>query len=84
MRRIEYYRTRSGRSPVEEFLQALTDKQSAKLEWVMRIVREMEDVPAQYLKKLPGTDGLWDCGLSRAGMPSACWDSSTGRWWWCW
>jgi hypothetical protein len=46
MRRIEYYRTRSGRSPVEEFLQALTDKQSAKLEWVMRIVREMEDVPA--------------------------------------
>ena len=67
MRRIVYYRTRSGRSPVEEFLQALPDKQAAKLEWVMRVVREMEDVPAQYFKKLQGTDGLWELRTQQGG-----------------
>jgi phage-related protein len=28
--------------------------------WVLRVVRDLPRVPEQYLKKLEGTDGLWE------------------------
>jgi phage-related protein len=67
MREIVYYRTRTGRSPVEEFLRGLAAKQAQKVDWVLRIIRGMDDVPAQYLKKLPGTDGLWEVRVQHGG-----------------
>lgn len=67
MREIEFYRTRSGRSPVEEFLRGLDAGQAGKVDWVLRLVRGMEDVPAQYFKKLSGTDGLWEVRVRHGG-----------------
>jgi DNA-binding HxlR family transcriptional regulator len=39
MREIIFYRTASGRCPVEEFLDSLSDKQAAKILWVLRLVK---------------------------------------------
>jgi phage-related protein len=60
MREIQFYRTGLGACPVEEFLDSLGPKQTQKVLWVLRVVRDLPRVPVQYLKKLEGTDGLWE------------------------
>jgi phage-related protein len=50
----------SGRCPVEEFLDSLSSKQAQKVTWVMQLVEELETVPVKYLKKMTGTDDLWE------------------------
>ena len=60
MRNIVFYKTPSGQSPVQEFLNELSSKQARKVVWVLKIVQELEMVPRQYLKKLEGTEGLWE------------------------
>ncbi len=60
MRAIQFYRTDLGICPVEEFLDSLGPKQTQKVLWVLRVVRDLPRVPVQYLKKLEGTDGLWE------------------------
>ncbi len=60
MREIRFYRSRSGRSPVEEFLDSLPAKQAQKVVWALQLVEEMERVPSQYFKKLSGTEDLWE------------------------
>jgi phage-related protein len=60
MRVIKFYRTKTGNCPVEDFLQSLPDKQSKKVAWTLRVVRDLEQVPAQYLKKLKSTDDIWE------------------------
>ena len=60
MRTIQFYGTESGRCPVEEFLNSLSDQHAQKVAWVLRLVERMEMVPQQYLKKLTGTTELWE------------------------
>lgn len=67
MREIGFYRTRAGRSPVQEFLSGLTAKQAHKVDWVLRLIRLLDDVPVQYFKKLSGTDGLWEVRVQQGG-----------------
>src|SRR5688572_6685417 len=67
MRRIVFYSTRSGRDPVAEFLRALVPKQRGKIAWVLDILRTTEHVSAKYLKKLAGTDGLWEIRVTYRG-----------------
>lgn len=67
MREIRFYRTRSGRSPVEEFLDTLSGKQAQKVVWVLRLVEELDRVPEQYLKKLSGTEELWEIRSQHGG-----------------
>lgn len=57
---IEFYRTESGNCPVEDFLKGLIDKQSKKIAWTLRVIRDLEQVPTQYLKKLKSTDDIWE------------------------
>ena len=64
---IRFYRTSSGRYPVEEFLDTLSGKQAQKVVWVLRLVDELDSVPAQYLKKLVGTEGLWELRAQYGG-----------------
>ena len=45
---------------MEDFLQSLPDKQSKKVAWTLRVVRDLEQVPTQYLKKLKSTDDIWE------------------------
>ncbi len=67
MREIKLYRTRAGRSPVEDFLHELSAKQAQKVDKVLRGIREMDDIPASYFKKLAGTDGLWEVRVQQGG-----------------
>jgi phage-related protein len=67
MRTIEFYRTESGKCPVEEFLDSLSDKHTQKVTWVLRLVERIDRVPEQYLKKLVGTDHLWEIRAQIAG-----------------
>ena len=60
MREIIFYRTESGRSPVEEFLDTLSARQSAKVTWVLELVEDLPVVPTQYFKKLVGTEDIWE------------------------
>jgi len=35
--------------------------------WVLRLIEELESVPSQYLKKLPGTEELWEVRVQQGG-----------------
>lgn len=67
MRRINFFTTDSGNKPVQDFFDSLSDKQASKILWVLRLIREHEKVPRQYLKKLLNTDGLWEIRMVQGG-----------------
>lgn len=52
---------------MREFLDALSGKQAQKVVWVLRLVEQLDPVPAQYLKKLVDTDGLWEVRAQHGG-----------------
>ncbi len=60
MREVTFYRTASGNCPIEQFLDSLTARQSAKITWTLGLVEELEIIPKQYFKKLVGTDDIWE------------------------
>ena len=60
MRHIEFYTTSTGRCPVQEFLDDLPDRTVQKIAWVLRVVRDLDLVPANYFKKLVNTDDIWE------------------------
>jgi len=60
MKQIRFYTTATGRCPVQEELDALPDKAAQKVAWVLRVVRDLDRVPANYLKKLVNTDDIWE------------------------
>lgn len=60
MREVLFYRTNSGKSPVEDFFESLTDKQVEKILWVLRLIKSLDLIPRQYFKKLVGTKDIWE------------------------
>ncbi|MFZ5920294.1 MAG: type II toxin-antitoxin system RelE/ParE family toxin [Chloroflexota bacterium] len=60
MRTVNFYRLPNGASPVEEFLDSLTGKQTQKVLWVLQLIEELEVVPRQYFKKLVGNENIWE------------------------
>ena len=60
MREVIFYRKENGECPVELFLDSLSAMQAKKVAWVLRVVRQFPLVPTQYLKKLEGTNGIWE------------------------
>ncbi len=67
MRTINFYRTESGNSPVEDFLDSLSGKQAQKVVWVLRLIEELNIVPGQYLKKLVNTEDIWEVRVQFGG-----------------
>jgi phage-related protein len=67
VRDVHFYRAQSDDCPVEEFLDTLSGKQAQKVVWVLRLVEQLDPVPAQYLKKLVDTDGLWEVRAQHGG-----------------
>lgn len=60
MREINFYKTASGKCPVEEFLETLSAKQAQKVTWVLKVIEDLPSVPSKYLKKLVNTDEIWE------------------------
>ena len=67
MKQINFYRTSSGRCPVEEFLDSLTGKQAQKVTWVLQLIEDLDTVPRQYFKKLVNTDDIWEVRIQFGG-----------------
>jgi len=64
MREIVFYETSTGKCPVEEFLESLASKQSQKVTWVLKLIEDLPVVPSRYLKKLTGTDDIWEIRIA--------------------
>ena len=64
MRKVILYETAGGKCPVAEFLDSLPSKQAQKAAWVLRLIEELDIVPASYLKKLIDTDEIWEVRVS--------------------
>jgi phage-related protein len=60
MKRISFYMTGSGKCPVQQHLDTLSDKQATKIAWVLKIIREISPTPSNYFKKLVNTDNIWE------------------------
>jgi len=67
MREIKFYRTRSGRSPVDEFLSELPLDARAKIFQALDVVRTVRHPSTEYLKKLRGTEILWEIRARHRG-----------------
>ncbi len=59
-REVIFYKTSSGRSPIEEFLDTLSSRQAQKAAWVLCLIEELDIVPRQYFQKMVNTDELWE------------------------
>jgi phage-related protein len=80
MREIRFYRTANDSCPVEEFLDSLSAKQAQKIAWTLKAIRELSRVPSSYLKKLDGTEGIWEVRAEFGGDAFRLlgfWDSGT-------
>ena len=64
MRKIIFYRTASGQSPIEDFLDRLPAKSAQKVAWVLQLVEDIDRVPSKYFKKLVSTQELWEVRVS--------------------
>jgi len=60
MRAISFYRTASGKCPVAELLDGLTDAEITKIAWVLKLIREIDQIPPMYFKKLVNTKDIWE------------------------
>ncbi len=60
MNKIIFYKTDSGNSPIQEFIDSLSDKQAKKVAWVLRLVRDFEITPTTYFKKFINSNDIWE------------------------
>lgn len=60
MRKIDYYKTASGNDPVKKFINSLSTAQKKKISDVFKLIMETEVVSIKLLKKLKGTDNIWE------------------------
>jgi phage-related protein len=60
VKEIKFYKTRSGKIPVKEFLDSLPSKHAQKVTWVLELVEKLDQVPVQYFKKLKSTNDIWE------------------------
>ncbi|MEA2067964.1 MAG: type II toxin-antitoxin system RelE/ParE family toxin [Verrucomicrobiota bacterium] len=60
MKRITFYKTGSGKCPIQEHLNTLSDKQVTKITWVLKLIRETNPAPTNYFKKFVNTDKIWE------------------------
>jgi len=55
-----FYKTLSGKCPIEKYLDTLTDMQVTKITWTLKLIRETDQIPAKYFKKLVNTNEIWE------------------------
>ncbi|SFV67542.1 hypothetical protein MNB_SM-4-714 [hydrothermal vent metagenome] len=56
MKEIKFYKTSSGKSPVEDFLDSLSSKEAQKVTWVLSLIEEMDSISTKFYKKLSNCD----------------------------
>lgn len=67
VKNIIFYKTTSGNCPVEERLDSLSDEQTAKIAWVLKLIREPDQVNTRFFKKLVNTKDIWEIKINIQG-----------------
>ena len=49
---------KSGKSPIDEFLDSLSSKESQKVVWVLQLIEEADIVSTKFYKSLSATDDI--------------------------
>lgn len=62
-RTVTFYKTDDGKCPIQNFLDSLPGKVAQKVTWVLKLIEDMDVVPATYFKKLTGTEDIWECRI---------------------
>ena len=62
-RTITFYKTSDGKCPIQDFLDSLSGKAAQKVTWVLKLIEDLDIVPSSYLKKLTGTEEIWECRI---------------------
>ena len=65
MRKIKFYKLETGKCPVEEFFDSLSNKQFEKISFVLDLIEQIDIVPSKYFKKLKGTDDIWEVRIQQ-------------------
>ncbi|HEX6042041.1 type II toxin-antitoxin system RelE/ParE family toxin [Longimicrobium sp.] len=60
MRKIEFYQSGAGRSPVREFLDGLSAREARRVWCLLDAVRTLDSLPADYQEALGGPGELWE------------------------
>ena len=55
MKEILFYKNKSGKSPIEVFLDSLSQKEVEKVTWVLQLIEESHSVSTKFYKKLVNT-----------------------------
>jgi phage-related protein len=58
MKEIKFYKTSSGKSPVEDFLDSLSSKEAQKVIWVLSLIEEMDGISSKFYKRLSNCDDI--------------------------
>lgn len=58
MKEIIFYKTSSGKSPIEDFLDSLSSKEAQKVTWVLSLIEDMDTVSTKFYKQLSNSDGI--------------------------
>ena len=64
---VIFYETAAGSCPVAEYLDSLSGNQAQKVAWVIELIQTLDRTPAKFLKKLKGTDDLWEIRVEYGG-----------------
>jgi len=66
-RHIKFYRTSTGKCPVEDFLNSLPGKATQKITWVLSVIEELDIVPTKYFKKINNNEDIYECRADFGG-----------------
>lgn len=58
MKEIIFYKTKSGKCPIEDFIDSLSNKEVLKITWVLQLIEESHNVSTKFYKKLVNTDDI--------------------------
>jgi len=58
MKEIKFYKTLTGKSPIEDFLDSLSSREAQKVTWVLSLIEEMDIVSTKFYKKLSNCDDI--------------------------
>lgn len=60
MKKVVFYTLANGSKPVAEYIKSLPSRHAEKIVFVLELIESTTMVPAKFLKKLKGTDDLWE------------------------
>ena len=58
MKEVLFYKSSSGKTPIEDFLDSLSSKEVRKIVWVLQLIEESISISTKFYKKLSNTEDI--------------------------